>query len=182
VRHKLSKQQIKKSPMRARMLRLGIAGIIALIGLALFGTLVSLAAPPQRAGIDFDISYHGDETDRLFIRRFISIPFGIDLSLDLSEDGQQIFVTGPGRCQEGGEKFKLRVTVTQDTPSTRAKGDLEDDCAGGADFSWETVAEAQGPKTFQDGDAEVCAMVVVFVPNDGKVTQQWCKDVTLETN
>ncbi len=166
--------------MKTRIFRLSIAVVVALIGLILFGAMVSWAAPAQNAAAEIDMTQNDPRDAVIRARKATTIPFGIDDSLLLSEDGRHIVVTGHGTCQAGGDTYRIRVTVDQDSPSTRAKGHTEGDCEDGATLSWEAVAQAQGPKIFDEGEAQVCAMAIVFVPRGGAVTQQWCKDVTLE--
>ncbi|HEX6384205.1 MAG TPA: hypothetical protein VF177_06010 [Anaerolineae bacterium] len=164
--------------MKTRILHLGIAVIVALVALMFFGTFVSLAAPvgPASPGTAAPLAAGKAELD-IRARRITSIPFGIDSPLNLSPGGRLVEVTGHAECQEGGETFKLRVTVTQESTRALAKGRTSDDCD--AD-TWAVDAEAVRPSSFVPGDVEVCAMAIVFFPRDGAIVQKWCANVELQ--
>lgn len=113
----------------------------------------------------------------ILVSRAISIPFGIDDSLVLSSGGQVVNVAGHGDCQ-GGETFRLKVDVTQD--SVKGVGHLEGVCEAG-EFPWDLDVDTPGSKTFTAGEALACGHVVVHFDREGAIVHDWCKDVTLNS-
>lgn len=165
--------------MRARIFRLGTALIIAVMGLALFGTLASLAAPSARSTGKTEIT--AKNVPDIQMRRAISIPFGIADVLAVSADGRHITVAGHGTCQEGGDWFSLNLTIDQESTGAKAKAYTEETCTGDSQ-EWEVTAEALGPvwRTFEAGEAQACATAIVHRGQGGAVVNQWCKIVELE--
>jgi hypothetical protein len=153
----------------------GVAAITLLIAAASFAA--SAAGP-----FTMDNRPHAAETQNdvtILARRVISIPFGIDDSLGLSEDGQTVAVAGHGDCV-GGETFWLKVTVSQDSLNGLAVGFMEGVCASDGEVSWSVDVNTPGSKSFSTGDAQACGHVVVYFDHEGAIAHDWCKPVTLE--
>ncbi len=120
------------------------------------------------------------QPDTVWARRFLTPTFGIDATLLILNEGQQVLVSGHGNCGSGGETYDLRVTVTQELSGTKGKGKTEGSCSGEEAFSWSTPAKVHGPRRFEPGHAQVCAQAVVHSSQDGAIVQKWCKEVILE--
>lgn len=162
--------------MKRRMVRLSVVALIVLAGVMVFGTLVTLAAPSQSAvaGIDSLPVDTGLGVD-IYARRLISVPFGIDSSATIRDEGRRVTVTGPGSCSEPGT-FRIRVDVTQEATGARAESQIAGDCPRADDWEWSVDAVARGPRSFVEGEARVCAMAITHFYNEGAVVRKWCND------
>jgi len=159
--------------MRNRIWQVSTALFFALAALLVFGTFASQAAPSEHVAATDDST----TLSAIQARRIISIPFGIDDTLRLSEDGQIVHVTGHAECPPEGETYRIQVTVTQDDTRARARGRTAASCA---DTSWAAAANQQGPNSFTPGPAEVCAKALIHTNEGGAITFRWCKAVTLQ--
>lgn len=159
-----------------------LATAVALLTLALLlvaAFLMGPDRPPVWSGVE-PAEAAGPELSGVVARRVISIPYGIDDTLFLSSGGGEVLVTGHGICPDGGQDFQLKLDVTQQSTSVRAKGRTEGTCAGGEQVQWSALAETLGPDTFSPGPAQACGMVVIFGDRQGAVVFNWCKDVLLQ--
>jgi hypothetical protein len=116
----------------------------------------------------------------ILARRLISIPFGIQDSLALSDDGQVVTVQGHGDCPAGGQDFQLKVTVSQDSLNGLAVGHTTGQCVSGGRALWEVAVRTPDSKAFTPGDALACGHVIVHTRGGGDVVGDWCKNVTLQ--
>lgn len=152
-----------------------VAAITLLIAAASFA-----ASTAGRSTLDNNRRVAEPQNDATILaRRVISIPFGIDDSLGLSEDGQTATVTGHGDCV-GGETFQLKVTVSQDSLDGLAVGFTEGVCASDGQVSWNVDVNTPGSKSLSAGIAQACGHVVVFFDHQGAIAHDWCKPVTLD--
>lgn len=153
----------------------GVAAITLLIAAASFA---AEAAGPFTMDTD---RYVGEPQNDVTIlaRRVISIPFGIDDSLSLSEDGQTATVTGHGDCV-GGETYNLKITVSQDSLNGLAVGFTDGECASDGQISWSAGVNTPDSNSFSSGEAQACGHVVVYFDKEGAIVHDWCKPVTLE--
>lgn len=115
----------------------------------------------------------------ILARRLTSILFGIQDNLALSTDGQIVTVGGHGDCAAGGEDFRVKVTLSQDSFDGLAVGHVEGQCENGVEVPWEVEVNAPGPKTFAPGEAQACGHAVVHTGGGGDIVGDWCKPVTL---
>jgi hypothetical protein len=107
----------------------------------------------------------------------ISIPFGLEPSPHLGNDGGPIFVDGHGGCT-AGEIVGIQVTVTQSTTGALATGDTQEICTGELQ-QWSVRAAADGADRFAAGPARACG--VATTRSEGQITDtfEWCRDITL---
>lgn len=167
--------------MKARIVFVTISAAASLGAAVLFVFLIGQAASaagPFTMGHNRDAAAGGDGS-ALVVSRVISIPFGIDESLEISEGGQIVTVTGHGDCQ-GGETFRVTVKVSQDAFDGLAVGHTEGDCTAVESEGWSVPVNTPGSKTFSQGPALACGRVVVHFDHEGAIVHDWCKDVTLQ--
>lgn len=167
--------------MKPRIVFIAFSVTASLAAAALFVFLMGQAA--SAAG-GFTIGHTrdaaaGQDGSALAVSRAISIPFGIDDSLQISAGGQIVTVTGHGDCQ-GGETFRVTVKVTQDALDGLAVGHIEGDCATVETGGWSVQVDTPGSKTFTEGPALACGRVVVHFDREGAIVHDWCKEVTLQ--
>lgn len=171
--------------MNTRCVHLGIAVLVTVTAIVVLGTTVALAAPGQGTSIVDIVTVResGELGVDIHARRAISIPFGIDSPLALSDDGRQVTVTGPGECREAGERFEIHVQVRQESTGAFAHGRNHGECQEATtEWTWsvEAYVSGQSGSTFEEGEAQVCALAIMHLPGEGAVTRQWCRDdVTL---
>ncbi len=165
--------------MKFRLITLctAVACGLGIVGVFLFAA--SQASPAMAANGWQEMARAPQPPAAIVARRMISIPFGIDSSLNLVADGQVVMVGGHGDCGDTGQSYKLRVDVTQGSTHARASGRLQSDCQPGTPFMWSTPAFAIPAFDFQPGTAQACGMVIVYSQHDGASVGQWCKQVTL---
>jgi hypothetical protein len=167
--------------MKSRIVFVTISAAASLAAAALLVFLIGQAAPAAGPfGMDHtrDAAAGGDGS-ALAVSRVISIPFGIDASLQVSEGGQIVTVTGHGDCQ-GGETFRVTVKVSQDAFNGLAVGHTEGDCTTVESEGWSVQVNTPGSKTFSEGAALACGRVVVHFDQEGAIVHDWCKEVTLQ--
>ena len=102
----------------------------------------------------------------------------IDPTARISDGGRQVTVTGPVAC-DMGQRYEIRVTVTQRTTGAVAEGRASLTCAGG-DQQWEARVTAQGAKTFEPGPATAVAVATTSDPGNTDDAHQWLVNITLE--
>jgi len=102
----------------------------------------------------------------------------IDSTARISDNGRQVLVTGPVTC-DGGQRYEIRVTVTQRSTGAVAEGRATLTCTG-AEQQWEVRATAQGAKTFEEGPATAVAMATTSDPANTDDAHQWLVNITLE--
>lgn len=167
--------------MKSRIVFVTISVVASLAAAAL---LVFLLGQVASAASPFAMEYNrdmaaGQDGSALAVSRAISIPFGIDASLEVSEGGQIVTVTGHGDCQ-GGETFRVTVRVSQDALNGLAVGHTEGDCATVEAEGWSVQVNTPGSKTFSEGPALACGRVVAHFDQEGAIVHDWCKEVTLQ--
>lgn len=103
----------------------------------------------------------------------ISIPFGIDPTLPLYDNGEEVLVNGHGGCT-AGETVSVVITLTQTTGAS-AVGQTEETCTGVLQ-QWNLTATATATN-LEPTEAEACGLAVTR--SDGIVTDtfDWCRDV-----
>jgi hypothetical protein len=168
--------------MKARIFFVVTSGLAGIAAMALFVFAASQAAS---AGGFFSFDYNEFTSEprngsTILARRLISIPFGIQDNLELSEDGSTVTVQGHGDCPDGGEDFIVRVTLSQDSINGLAVGRTTGECSGGEQVPWQVDVNAPGLEAFTEGDARACGHAVVHMHRQGDIVGDWCKVVTLE--
>ncbi|HSJ59362.1 MAG TPA: hypothetical protein VLC95_19410, partial [Anaerolineae bacterium] len=156
---------------------LAVAVVLTLFAMAL---LLAVGFASVAVVRDAAVPSVAEQDPLLVARRVISIPFGIDASVPIVEDGDAVVVSGHGVCPEGAESYRLRVEVDQPSTGTRAMGVTEGDCVGGTSLTWQAMAMTPPPFAFSPGPAQACAMVQLFFSREGTIVHQWCVDVTLQ--
>jgi hypothetical protein len=177
----------KEIAMRIYILLLGIASTVAIAALLLFAVTLGSAAQiqdPAATTLDAATTSLSAEdaasssSPVIIARRAISIPYGIDATLMLGDDGRAVAVTGHGDCL-GGETFGLMVFVwQQNKPTIVGLAAVEGTCTGGTQ-QWSADAFAQGDGFFVEGDARACGIAQVRDVDNRTTAVHWCKDVRL---
>jgi hypothetical protein len=100
-----------------------------------------------------------------------------DPTAEISKNGYVIRATGPVTC-DVGERFSLRLTITQAQTAAYAEGRTRAQCTG-AELQWQVRAISLLRTPFAEGTAQACALGITR--SDGRPTDadQWCVDVTL---
>ena len=165
--------------MKFRAVSVTVATLIVASALfVLAAVLVQSQTDSTRSPSALDVPQGEGE---LIARRAISIPFGIDDTAQLADEGNLVIVTGHGECEEGAETFELRVRVTQGGNQAPAIGATSWSCANAG--HWEVTARTPPPFAFEEGAAEVCPMAIVEVGPGGNVVRNqvsWgCQEVVL---
>ena len=101
----------------------------------------------------------------------------IDRVAIVTDNGRQIIVTGPIRCDKI-QRGDLRVTVTQRSTGAVAEGRTVITCAVD-EQQWELRASTQGKKTFEEGAAIAVAVASTSSAGDTDDAHQWLVDITL---
>lgn len=101
----------------------------------------------------------------------------IDPVAIVNKDGRQIIATGPFACT-AGERYHLRLTVTQRATGAVADGRTFATCTG-EPHQWEVDATSQGKERFEEGPAT--AVAVGRTTDRGETTDahQWLVSITL---
>jgi len=164
--------------MKSRILFVALS-LIA--GIAAIGLLFATADYTGSAVSPFTFANKAATRDGSAIRvsRAFTIPYGIEDTLKISADGQFVTVTGHGDCV-GGESFRLRATLRQDSFNGLAIGHTEGLCSSDGLVEWSAQVNTPGSKTFSAGPALACGHVVVNFDHQGAISHDWCKSVTLE--
>lgn len=110
----------------------------------------------------------------------ISIPYGFDPTLPLSNDGDSIVASGVGACTDG-EDITIAFTVTQSTSGATATGAWNGDCTGELQTWTGEATLATSSPTFTGGEAEACASAETRDTGSVTDTQDWCDPVVLTT-
>ena len=162
--------------MKRRLFVISFGVVCALVaaGLVLFAS--SRAEPALADSLSGQIDSASQQSTSIIARRLISVPFGIQASLELLNE-RQVMVSGHGSCATNGKMYKFRTTVTKG--NVKGKGYRQDLCQGSESFMWSTIASANPAKTFKPGPAEACGMAIIYTPNEGAIVKKWCKEVTL---
>lgn len=101
----------------------------------------------------------------------------IDPVATITDNGRQIIVTGPIRCDEI-QRGDLRVTVTQRSTGAVAEGRTVITCTVD-EQQWEVRASVQGKKAFEAGPAIAVALASTSNSGDTDDAHQWLVDITL---
>ncbi len=110
--------------------------------------------------------------------RAISIPFGFDPPLVLSQSGADISTTGHGGCTDG-QMVTVVVTITQSLNNAQAHGQTEETCTGELQH-WTLDVSTNGSPPFTATEtAQACGLATTR--DNGSVTDtlEWCRDVNV---
>ena len=142
--------------------------------------------------------------ETILARRLISVPFGIQDNLTISNYGKSVTVLGHGICPTGGQNFTVDVTVSQDVNKVSGVvagtgqnyllevangpensngpvvGHTEGQCVSGGKAQWQAEVKAIGSQTFTPGLALACGHAVATVQGGDDFIDDWCKDVILK--
>ena len=100
-----------------------------------------------------------------------------DPTAKISKNGHVIRATGPVTCA-AGERFFLRLTVTQLQTAAYAQGRTRLRCTG-AELQWQVRALSRLRTRFAEGTAQACALGITRRNGHPTDAHQWCVDVTL---
>jgi hypothetical protein len=161
----------------ARIVRLLCVSAVALVVMAIcFGSLASMTSA---AGTPLDhdavIVQHDHGLD-LILRNVYSPD--IASPLVLRPNTRLVEVRGGIACTEG-ERFSLRVVVSQSTTGAYAEGRTQGFCTG-ANQIFTLLAVARGITRFDPGTARAEAVATTFLRGQPTDTHTWWRDVTLE--
>jgi len=101
----------------------------------------------------------------------------IDSVATVTDNGRQIMLTGPHRCDQI-QRGDLRVTVTQRSTGALAEGHTVITCTAD-EQQWELRASTQGKKTFEAGPAIAVAVASTSSAGDTDDAHQWLVSITL---
>lgn len=100
-----------------------------------------------------------------------------DPTAEVSKNGRVIRATGPVTC-DVGERFSLRLTITQPQTAAYAEGRTRAQCTG-AELQWEVRAIGLLRTQFAEGTAQACALGITRSDGRPTDTDQWCVEVAL---
>ena len=100
-----------------------------------------------------------------------------DTTATVSKNGHVIRATGPVTC-DIGERFTLRLTITQVETAAYAQGRTRARCTG-AELQWKVRAIGRLRTRFAEGTAQACALGITRRNGHPTDAHQWCVDVTL---
>jgi hypothetical protein len=120
----------------------------------------------------------GDGGDDVRATERISIPYGFDSTLALSDTGDVVVASGVGAC-DAGQEITIAFTVTQSATGAMATGVWNGNCTGELQ-SWTKEGTLATPSpNFSGGEAEACAFAETFAGTTVTDDQDWCDDVFL---
>lgn len=172
--------------MRGSIFALSAAFAAALLTL-FFGTLTAASAQQDnvtlRAHAAPDLERAGYA---MFAFRAISVPFTIG-GVEIDNDAMQVKVIADPTEEENDAIFcpedahiRMRVSVQQDSARAHSRGFVtgnEFRCPAEGDVNEFYVSVYPvGRSEFTEGEAEVCAMAIVYPPHRGAIVNQWCVD------
>jgi hypothetical protein len=173
--------------MKVRILQLGSALAISLLMFLVFFTVVGLAAPDEESGrheaiVSNDVAAVKAQDVTSIVtavkaRDFITITISGGGSGVLSRDGQLFLASGKVECPEEGT-YDLRLVVFQQAPIGIAMGGASGDCSGAGSEWQEWQAKAVGTLQLREGEAQVCAVIVVHF-DTGATTNRTCRTMSL---
>lgn len=99
----------------------------------------------------------------------------IDPVARVTDDGQQLVVTGPIVCTDG-ERATLHVTVTQRSTGAIAHGRTRFKCMGALQ-QWEVRVANHGTDSFEEGSATAVARARTTAQGEPTDAHQWLVDV-----
>jgi hypothetical protein len=100
-----------------------------------------------------------------------------DTTATISKNGRVIRATGPVTC-DIGERFTLRLTITQVETAAYAEGRTRARCTG-AELQWNVLALGRLRTRFAEGTAQACALGITRRNGQPTDAHQWCVDVML---
>lgn len=103
--------------------------------------------------------------------------YALEPVASLSGDRRHALVQGPIACSSG-ERYELRVSLSQSSSGARGSGRLSGLCEGGI-RRWAVDAAVQGPTSFTAGAARVCARGSLRQQGVVIDVQTWCRDIVL---
>jgi hypothetical protein len=170
--------------MRGSIFALSAAFVLALLTL-FFGTLTTASAQQEnvalRANAAPDLERAGYA---MFAFRAISVPFTIG-GVEIDNGALQVKVIADPTEEEGDAIFcpedahvRVRVSVQQDSARAHSRGFVtgsEFRCPAEGDVNeFHVSVYPVGRSEFTEGEAEVCAMAIVYPQRRGAIVNQWC--------
>lgn len=110
----------------------------------------------------------------------ISIPFGFNGALRLTDDNGSVVATGEGGCTADNE-ITIVFTVTQATSAQSIGGVWNGICTGQRQ-TWTNTPAATPSPNFVAGPAEACAFAETRDEEGVTDTQAWCDPVLLTSD
>ena len=101
----------------------------------------------------------------------------IDPVAAVSDNGRHVIVTGPVQCT-AGERYHIRVTVTQRSTGALAQGHALMRCTEDIQ-QWQVRAWTQGWESFEEGDATAVATARTTDRGHATDAHQWLVNITL---
>lgn len=160
----------------SRIVRLLCASVIALvIALVSFASLARLANAAHAPLIEQDAVRENTRAPELILRNVYSPD--IASPLVLRPNDRLVEVRGGIACT-AGERFKVRVVVTQSETGAYAEGHTQGFCTG-ANQIFTLLAVARGNTRFAPGTARAEAFATTFFYGHPTDTHSWWRRVTL---
>lgn len=107
----------------------------------------------------------------------ISIPYGFDATLPLTDEGASVVASGVGACTDGHE-ITIAFTITLSTTTgAQATGTWNGDCTGELQTWTGEGAFATPSPNVTVGRAEACAFAETRDADEVTATQSWCDPV-----
>lgn len=112
----------------------------------------------------------------------ISIPYGFDATLPLTDDGAAVVASGVGACADGQE-ITIAFTITLSTTAgAQAIGLWNGDCTGALQ-TWTAEGTFTTPSpNVTVGPAEACAFAETRAGDEVTDAQAWCDPVKVGEN
>lgn len=154
--------------------------VVVTAGFALLVVGLSRATADEEGVAAGDRTAHtgsGAEGAIIQATHLISIPFGFNSILPLTDDGASVVASGEGGCT-AGEAITIAFTVTQSTSGASASGLWNGACTGELQTWTSTSTPAPSP-LFTVGAGEACAFAETRAGDSVTGTQNWCNDVLL---
>jgi len=111
----------------------------------------------------------------------ISIPYGFDLALPPTNDGNIITASGKGACT-AGDDITIAFTVTQSSSEASASGIWNGTCTGDVQTWTKAVTTATPSPNFMIGEGEACAFAETHDGDSVTATQEWCDRILVATD
>lgn len=106
----------------------------------------------------------------------ISIPYGFDATLPLTDDGGSVVASGLGACTDG-QSITISFTVTQSSTGATATGVWNGDCTGDVQTWTGEGATATPSPNLAGGTATACAFAETSDEEGVTDAQEWCDPV-----
>lgn len=124
---------------------------------------------------------HNERGDTIRATERISIPYGFDVALTPTNDGNSITASGKGACT-AGDDITIAFTVTQSSSEASAAGLWNGTCTGELQTWTKAVTTATPSPNFILGEGEACAFAETRDGDGVTATQEWCDRILVATD